>query len=259
MRLVEMQQRLRDAVVTGNAWPVALELSGGARALGRVRIHQRHYEASLVAALMGRFPATGWLTGTSWLEQAARDFVHEQPPATPCIAEYGAGLPAFMMTRENASRMPYLQDFADLDWHLGSVALAVEEPALAPASVAAFDARALNDALVHLQPGLYYAVSDWPVDQLIRLYLQGSAPANFEMLETTVWIELRGARGELRISRLSAGDFAFRDALQGRVALGAAAAHALTVDPTFDPGRALVALVEQRLICGLHTADEGFQ
>lgn len=257
MRLVEVQQRLRDALVTGDAWPMAKELSGGARALGRLRIHQRHYQASLVAALMTRYPATGWLAGTTWLEQAARDFVHRQPPTTPCIAEYGATFAGFLTGCAGAQRLPYLRAFAELDWHLGRSALAVERPALDPAAIAALGAESLNDARVSLQPGLYYAATDWPIDVLIQVHLQGSAPASFAMSEEAIWIEVRGARTAFRFARLAAGDFAFRAALQRGVPLGEAAAHALTIDPAFDPGRALIALVEERLLCGLHTADEG--
>lgn len=259
MRLADVQQRLRDAVVTGDAWPAAMLLAGGARALGRLRIHQRHYEASLFAALMTRFPATGWLAGTAWLEQAARDFVHRQPPTTPCIAEYGANFAAFLAGCAGAERMPYLRTFAGLDWHLGRIALAVEQPPLDPAVIAALGAAALNDARVSLQPGLYYAATDWPIDHLIQAHLQGSAPATFEMSEAAIWIEVRGAQTAFRFARLAAGDFAFRAALQRMATLGEAAGQALAVDPAFDPGRALIALVEERLICGLHTAGERVQ
>lgn len=251
MRLVDVQQRLRDALVTGDAWPVAMELSGGARALGRLRIHQRHYEASLVAVVMGRFPATGWLTGTPWLERAARDFVHREPPFTPCIAEYGSAFPAFLAGCDGAARMPYLYDFAALDWHLGSVALAIEESAIDANALAAAGAAALDEAAVRLQGGLYYASSDWPVDQLIQLHLGGKPPASFEMSEAPVWIQVRGARGALRFSRLAAADFGFRVALQRRAPLGLAAAQAMTIDPAFDPGRAVIALINEGLLCGL--------
>lgn len=259
MRLVDVQQRLRDALVTGAAWPVAMELSGGARTLGRLRIHQRHYEASLVAALMTRFSATGWLAGTTWVEQAARDFVHRQPPTTPCIAEYGATFAAYLASCAGAERMPYLRAFAELDWQLGRIALAVERPSLDPAAIAALGAASLNDARVSLQPGLYYAATDWPIDHLIQAHLQGSAPASFEMSEAEIWIEVMGARSVFRFARLAAGDFAFRAALQRMATLGEAAGQALTIDPAFDPGRALIALVEERLICGLHTAGERVQ
>lgn len=254
MRLVEVQQHLRNALVKGDAWPAALELSGGARALGRLRIHQRHYEASLVAVVMGRFPATGWLTGTPWLERAARDFVHLEPPSTPCIAEYGAAFPAFLAGCDGAARMPYLYDFATLEWHLGSIALAIEESAIDTSALAIAGAAALDDATVRLQGGLYYASSDWPVDQLIQLHLGSEEPASFEMSEAPVWMQVRGVRGALRFSRLAAGDFGFRLALQRQVSLGLAAAQALMIDPAFDPGRALIALVDERLLCGLDMA-----
>jgi len=68
-------------------------LSGGARPEYRLAIHQRHYAASLTRALLDRFPATVWLVGSELVTDAARSFVHEQPPSKPCISEYGDCFP----------------------------------------------------------------------------------------------------------------------------------------------------------------------
>ena len=79
----------------------------------RLDIHLRHYEASLTAAVVGRFPATVWLIGARRLEQAARRFVHEHPPTAPCIAEYGAAFPTFLGSWPDTAHLTYAPAFAN--------------------------------------------------------------------------------------------------------------------------------------------------
>src|SRR5262249_30917203 len=91
--LAETQVRLYRALLTGDGRSMAPLLVGVHRSRARFAIHMRNYEASLVAALTGKFPACAWLVGERFIAQAAREFVHRQPPTAPCIAEYGADFP----------------------------------------------------------------------------------------------------------------------------------------------------------------------
>src|SRR5713101_5451756 len=118
--LAYLQQQIRDAVVTGDTASVGRLLVGGRHAAQRLAIHAHHYEASLTAAVVGRFPATGWLIGPRRLEDAARRFVHDHPPTAPCIAEYGRQFPAFLAAWPETAPRTYVPQFADLEWHLVS-------------------------------------------------------------------------------------------------------------------------------------------
>src|SRR4051812_32510694 len=96
--LSALQGRLRDAVVAETVDDVdgrdfARLLVGGRNPQARLAIHRRHYEASLVAAIMEKFPAAIWLTGAAFMTEAARVFVRRHPPRAPCIAQYGAAFP----------------------------------------------------------------------------------------------------------------------------------------------------------------------
>ncbi len=173
--LAEIQLQFRDAVIHGDAEVVPL-LMGGSDPVKRLTIHQRNYETSLVDAVLGKFPATGWLVGTPFLLQAATRFVHERPPQAPCIAEYGAAFPEFLSQYPGAERFPYLGEFAKLEWHVGQVAIAIEET------------RSMH--------------ATWPVDELITFYLTDTAPHHFELSPIDAWIEVRGGRGEFRFARL---------------------------------------------------------
>jgi Putative DNA-binding domain len=201
---------------------------------------------------MRRFPATGWLLGTSLVEEAVRYFIREHPPSAPCLAEYGEGLPQFLATWPGAERVPCLHEFTDLDWHLGRLAVSVDLPAITRSDCAAIAPCELADAVVGIQPGTHYTRSTWPIDELMTMYLRDAAPNRLTVIATEVWIEARGGRGSLRLARLTAAEFSFRVALFEGLPIEAAAERAMRSDEAFDPGAALVALVD----AGLATSIE---
>jgi len=180
---------------TATVRAVAPALLGGSRPAQRLAIHQRHYVASLTRALVERFPATVWLVGSELVTHVATSFIREHPPSRPCVAEYGDEFPRYLGAHPAAESLPYLVQFAELEWQLGRLALATEESA--------------NVQHVHL---------DWALDELIGLYLTDTAPDEFNLRREDVWLQIRGLRGELRMDRLTGEEFARRIAAQ---ALGA--------------------------------------
>jgi len=182
--LAEIQAAIRDALMTGNTAVLAPLLLGGMRPSRRLAIHQRHYAASLTRALVDRFPGTVWLVGSELVTDAARSFIHEQPPSRPCIAEYGETFPKHLAGHPAARSLPYLAQFAELEWHIGRLALAT------------------NDS-----PNVQHLHLDWPLDELIGFYLTDSVPEQFLLRQEDVWLEIRGLRGELQMHRLTAAEF----------------------------------------------------
>jgi hypothetical protein len=246
--LAETQRRLSQAMLTGDGSAMAPLLADGHRSAARLSIHLRHYEASLVSALTGKYPACCWLLGERFVAAAARDFVRRRPPAAPCIAEYGADFPSFLAQLPASGKMPYLRSFAELEWHLGHVSVAIDHPPLAIAALASFPQDALTDLTLALQPGLAHLHAPWPIDELMKLYLADDAPDSYVLQPGDVWLEVAGARGEFRIDRLDRAEFAFRRALAARASIGTAAELALGADPAFDPGRALTGIFAARLV-----------
>src|SRR5215813_802453 len=126
--LGDIQSHFRNAVIQADSTSATtLEplLAGGSEPIKRLAIHQRNYRQSLVEALLVKFPALGWLMGSPFLIATAERFVREHPPAAPCIAEYGSDFPAFCSSCPAVERAPYFRDFAELEWHVGQVAIAV--------------------------------------------------------------------------------------------------------------------------------------
>jgi hypothetical protein len=179
-RLAEIQSGFRAAVVDGNTEKISQALIGGRLPEKRLAIHQRNYRVSLTDSLLTKFPATNWLLGTQFIVEAARRFVRQCPPQVPCIAEYGAGFPDFL--GECAPHLPYIREFAQLEWFVGKAAIAVDQ-----------------------QTGVYYFHASWPIDELLKIYLTDNAPDEFAMAPDEVWLEIRGARGEFQVNRLSKG------------------------------------------------------
>ena len=255
--LAEAQQLVRQAVVTGEATEIEPLLVGGRHVAKRLAIHHRHYQTSLVTALLGKFPACVWLVGAPFVTQAAKYFVREHPPASPCIAEYGEEVPWFLSTRPEADRVPYLQPFATLEWHLGHVAVAIDRPAMSWEEIAHLHTDALPDTRLELQAGLRYLQASWPVDDLMKLYLTNTAPEQFALHAADVWLEIRGARGEFVMNRLEPGDFTFRTSIAAGLTIGEAAEAALAVRGAFDPGHALATLMVDGAVTGMAVGAQG--
>ena len=257
MPLADAQQRLRDTVLGGSADPVLPLLVGGRMAAQRLEIHRRHYEASLVDALIGKFPACVWVLGMPLVADAARAFVRCHPPTAPCIAEYGALFPQFLADHADVRSFSWVYSLAKLEWHLGHIAIAVDACPIDMRALATIDAALLPEAQLKLQSGVRYLDLDWPADELMKLFLSGSEPERFHIEPDPVFIELRGARGTFQINRLYRAAFAFRATLAAGLSIGAAAEHALEVDPNIDVGAALVSLVSENLAVAVDLSTAG--
>ena len=246
--LAEIQRAVHQAVVSGDVRRVAPLVVGGGDVTARLSIHHRHYQTSLVTALVGKFPATAWLVGTAFLEDAAEAYVREHPPRALCIAEYGEAYPRFLGERPAASHLPYLRWFGELEWHLGQVSLAVDRPPLDPDVLSGLEASRLADAVVELQTGVRYLHAPWPVDDVMRLFLTDTAPDRLALAAEEVWIEIRGARGQFAMRRLDSAAAVFRQALGEGRSLGEAADIAIDLGVPFDPGASLAALIGEGLL-----------
>ena len=244
--LADLQAAVRDVMTGGEPTGLDGRLVGGAHPRHRLSIHRRHYATSLVAAVVSRFPATHWLLGSDTFTTAAAACVDAHPPDRPCIAEYAGAFPDFLRTWPAVAHLAYVPAFARLEWHLGALALCVDQP-----PVPVLPTEAGSSALtLQLQEGVRYLALDWPVDILIGGFLDETLPEQFAMAPITEWLELRGDRGALRMQRLTAGRYAFRHALALGTPLGDAMLVALAADDTFAPGDELGALLADGLVTG---------
>jgi len=243
--LTEVQAMVHDAVVPGEANGIEALLVGGQK---RFDIHRRNFEISLVNAITGKFPASAWLAGSSFVTEAARRYVHRHPPTAPCIAEYGESFPEFLSECPGPERAPYLSDFARLEWHIGHISIATDEPAIPATGLAEIPSEVLPELGLRLQSGLRYLEVSWPVDWLMEFFLTDTAPYHLRMEPESVWLELRGARGEFSMNRLARAEYVFRKRLSERHSIGDAVDDVIEVDAAFDPGVALAMILSSGMI-----------
>ena len=255
LELADVQRGIREALVFGRNPAFSDMLVGGLDPAQRLMIHQRHYRTTLVSSLVTRFPATAWLVGSEFVAAAAESFVTEHPPSRPCIAEYGDAFPAFLGSRPTGRPVPYLQQFARLEWHIARVSLAVDRPPLLVDHLQALGLDVLATASLSLQPGVHYQRADWSIDELFSSYLSDVVPEQFALTPGEACIEVRGARGALRLERLAAGDFSFRAALASGVSLADAVTLAAAKEPGFDATQAIIGLMVGGLVAAIHPAQ----
>jgi hypothetical protein len=229
---------------------------GGPDPRARFAIHARNYEASLAAALASKFPATTWLAGADAVRAAGRAYVHARPPRRPCIAEYGADFPQFLSGFESTRRLAYLPAFAELEWAVGQVSIAVERAPLPWSALVTVGAERLPAAKLTLQEGARYLRAGFRVDELMKTFLQGNEPELFELAEADTCIEVRGARGTIAIERIEPAELAFRSSLAAGGSIEDAAGNAFAEDDGFDVGNALRRIVHARLAVELRAPDE---
>ncbi len=250
--LSDFQQQVRDAVVSGNTALIAPLLHAAGRdSARRAEIHRRHYHTSLVAAVMNRFPASSWLLGSAVTEAAAMSFVCAHPPTAPCIAEYGDRFPEWLAAHAASVDLPCVESFATLDWQLGRLAVSADGPALTPTQMTRLTTDGLADAVVLLQSGTYYLRAGWPVDALMGAFLGDPTQALATIKPQMVWLEARGNRGAISLTRLREADWVFRSDIHKARPVGVAAERAWQVDAQYDPGRALATMCHESLIAGL--------
>jgi Putative DNA-binding domain len=255
--LADLQANVRRALTSGDVTSLASVLVGGGSPLHRLAIHRRHYQASLVTALLEKFPATVWLIGSDAVAQVAHAFVRAHPPLRPCIAEYGSAFPAFLAASHTDTMPPYVRSFAELEWAVAQASIAITEPPAAWSDVVAVGAEVLPGTALRLQPGLRFVRAKHAVDELMRIYLGGTEPDQFTLADEDAWIQVRGARGDIGLLRLDAPTFTFRAALRGGQSLGHAVEQALVRDAGFDAASALRVLIAEGLVASIGPRTRG--
>jgi hypothetical protein len=250
----DLQARFARAMIGGELETLTATLVGGGEPRKRLAIHQRHYETSLVQALLQKFPALAQIVGADAMAAAARAYVRACVPETPCIAEYGHGYPAFLSANEPGR--PYLESFGALEWAVGKASIAIDFPPIQWSDLALLQVHELLDATVTLQPGLRYVCSSWSVDELMTKFLAEPGARIMAPRQLDVGIEVRGCRGAVSLRHLDPAAYAFRAALADGRSIGAAAEAALERDAGFDAGAALRELVSAGLVSGLSAAAE---
>ncbi len=212
------------AVVAGDTIPAA----------ARLGIYRHHVFESLGTALAATFPTVQALVGADFFRRLARDFVTLSLPAQPVLAEYGAGLPAFIAGYEPAGGLPYLIDIARLDWALNLAFHAPEARRLAAADLSAIAAERLPSMSLALSAGAALLHSCYPLDRIWQASQPGAAGETVDLNSGGADLLILRRAHDAAFVSLSAGEAALISSLVEDKSLEVAAGAALQVEPAFD-------------------------
>src|SRR5262249_43075734 len=112
----ELQQGFADALLRGDAAPVA---PGAARTDDggeRFAIYRRAVFANYRNALAASYPVVKELVGAPFFNAAVDAFVHDHPSTSGDLNVYGGAFGAFLAAYPHARPLPYLPDVARLEW-----------------------------------------------------------------------------------------------------------------------------------------------
>jgi hypothetical protein len=231
--LLELQMRLRRAVLSGDTAEVVAAIQGGGLdPAARVGIYRHHAFAKLGDALQGTFPVVCRLVDKRFFAYAAHEYLREHPHSR-CLVEYGADFADFLAGFEPCQDLPYLADVARFEWALNIAATVREATPLQVQTLAAIPAGEAAYVALRLQPSLSYFASPWPIDAIWQANKEDEVPP-IDLTSGGTSLEIRRAGEAVVWRRLDPGTFAFRTALADGLVLAAAMAAATLRDPAFD-------------------------
>lgn len=237
LTLRDLQAAVRAAMLAGDERAaVAAVRPEGLGAAARLAVYRHHVFTSLTTALESTYPVVARLVDPRFLRYAADRYIRAQPPAGPCLFEFGASFPDFLAAFPGSRHLAYLPDVARLEWALNVALHAPDARPVEPEGL-----RALPSLALH--PSLTLLASPWPIDAIWRAHQPGAVETAVDLDTGGVRLQIWRADDEAVFRGLLPDELAFREALvhSGRLDDGAEAA--LAADPDAD----LVALVRRLL------------
>lgn len=256
--LRELQASVRDAILgePGEGHPaLAAVAADGLGAAARLAIYRHHVLSSLTAVLESAFPAVCRLVDRRFFAYAADRFVRAHPPASPCLAEYGASFAGFLADFPPCRHLEYLPDVARLEWAVHGALQAPDAAPLDPARLGAVAAADVAGLRLRLDPSLTLLASAWPVDRIWAANRAADGVVNLDA--GGVHLEIRRVGDEARVRRLDPARHALRRALCHNRTLGQAARAALAVDRAFDLAVAMREVLDEGIAIDFTLARKG--
>ncbi|KAF0103456.1 MAG: hypothetical protein FD144_2047 [Rhodospirillaceae bacterium] len=208
-------------------------------AAARLRIHRHHVGQSLVGALASTFPTVQAIVGEAFFRALAEGFILRELPAQPVLAEYGAGLPAYVSEYGPAAALPYLADMAQLDWALNLAFHAPLEDRLTASGLAGLPAERLFDLKPALAAGSTLLRSPYPIDRIWHASQPGATVGTVSLEEGPASVLILRRPDDAAFASLDTVEEIFLAALVEGSSLGEAAEAAVSVEPAVDPSRIL--------------------
>lgn len=216
----------------GSPVPAGVVNPDGVAATKRFDVYRNNVIVSLIDALASRFPVVQTLVGEEFFQAVAREFVINQPPASPVMLNYGTGFPEFLDGFPPAASVPYLSDVARLESARRTAYHAANAQPLDPAQLEQIPPEQFEALTFKTHPSLCLIESDHAILSIWQANSQGNeldVPTN-----TAQSILVCRPMLEVEVRGLPQGAYAFLSTLQHGDTLGAAAQAGLLSSPAFD-------------------------
>lgn len=228
------------------AGPLQSIAGNGLTPAARLRIYRRSCNEIQTAALRTSYPAVLALAGRDWFDQAARRYRGRYPSRSGNLQAFGACFANYLETIPASRTLPYLADVARLEWLRQETILSADSQAISfDEFVACLDGakgplHAGLSACVHLLRSRHRVLTIWrfALDPRGDLALDGDGEA------VMIWRE----GGEVVMTAVDAGTYAYVSALEAGGTLDEAGAGAAALDGGFDPARCMSDLIGHHLI-----------
>lgn len=143
--------------------PAGLVGPDGQQTSKRFDVYRNNVTVSLREALAVGFPAIAKLLGEESFKNLATGFLRQNPPSSPLLMHYGAGIPEFLESIDALAKFPYLGDVARLELALRESYHAADETPLDSARLGKIAPETLNKTSITFASSVRLIQSDWPI------------------------------------------------------------------------------------------------
>ena len=230
---------LFDAALRGGDLPPGLLARDPAEVGRRFAVYRNNVAASLSQALATRFPVIRKLVGESYFAALAQTYAQAERPASPVLAEWGAGFAGFLDRFAPVANWPYLGDVARIEYARGRAFHAADAPPVAPAVLAAADPGRVR---LVLHPSVILLRLAHPAVSIWLRHQPATAGTPVQTGPQTALV-LRDPAFDVQVHAVGPGDAALIGGLAAGQTLALAALAADQAQPGHDPQSLLVLLM----------------
>lgn len=245
MQCLPDRQRGFAAALLDPIRPIPLGLIGpdGEPSSKRFSVYRNNVIVGLTDALQASFPAVSRIVGEEFFRGMARAYVISEPPTSPILLEYGAGLANFIARFEPASSLPYLPDVARIERAWSEAYHAREAHALEPDALTAVSSDRIAEIRFTFHPSLRVVRSPFPALTIWRMNVDDGVPMPVDLAAGGEDALILRPDGEVELRSMPEGGAAFVTALAEGKPLAEAAQCASSSDTRFDLSINLAALI----------------
>ncbi|MFJ2539533.1 DUF2063 domain-containing protein [Pseudomonas sp. NPDC087614] len=233
--------------------PEGLCSANGADPASRFSVYRNNVQSSLINALADSYPVVALLVGEAFFRAMAAIFIQRQPPDSPLMSRYGAGLADFIATFEPASSVPYLADVARLErlrtlaYHAADAAPVQHEQI----SAALASPQGLGELCFQLHPSVHLLDSAYAVVAIWAAHQHDGTLEGIHISQGQHALVLRNGL-DVEVFVLEHGARAFI----GNLIDGHPLLAAVENSPAFDLSQTLALLIAHNAISHLHNNKE---